>query len=252
MPGAVRLAGSAHSRAVRSANRLEFRSVTKGYERRGGTQIVLSAIDLTVAPGEFVALTGATGSGKTTLLELAAGLQRPTSGSVLVCTDVNGSAASASVDLASLSEARLAHWRLTKVGLLFRSQTLVDTLTAAENVALPLLLAGTSRTHAARRTAHLLDRLGLTELADDLPGELSQGQRYRLGVARALVNSPQLLLADEPTAGLDSVGVDEIMRLLAQLVESDGLTVLLATHDARAAAYATHAYRLVRGRLESA
>lgn len=252
MQGAVRLADSTGHGGVTADYRLEFRAVSQAYRRRGSQQMILSNVDLAVGPGEFVALTGASGAGKTTMLELAAGLQRPTRGSVLFGASVQGSRALQSLDLGSMSEARLAEWRLTKVGVLFRDHTLISTLAAAENVAMPLLLAGAPRSEALQRATSLLGRLGLGSEADLLPGELSRGQRYRLVVARALVNAPQLLVADEPTAGLDSVAADDVMQLLTRLVEDDGLTVLLATHDARAAAYAPAAYRLAGGHLERA
>lgn len=221
---------------------LQLLGVGKSFLRRGGEQTVFSAVNLALQPGEFVALTGASGSGKTTLLEVAVGLQAPTSGSVRLGDTV----------IDRLSEGRMAELRLAKVGLLFKSHTLIDSLGAADNVALPLLLAGTGAKHSLERARALLDRLGMGHLSAELPGDLSQGERHRLQIARALVNEPDLLVADEPTAGLDSVAADDVMRLLAQLVDANGLTVLMATHDVRAAAYAQRSYRLVNGRLESA
>lgn len=239
---AARAASSQRPVAAAQSAQLELRGVTKSFLRRGAEQAVLVGVDLSVAKGGFVALTGASGSGKTTLLELCVGLQRPTAGTVrLGGTLIN-----------ELSEARVAELRLARVGLLFKDHSLIDTLTAADNVALPLLLAGAQAQPAMERARSLLMSLGLEHLATELPGELSQGERHRLQLARALVNEPDLLVADEPTAGLDSVAADEVMRLLAGQVEDHGLTVLMATHDARAAAYAGSAHRLVAGRLERA
>ena len=155
-------------------------------------------------------------------------------------------------DLGALDDARLAELRLTRVGMLFQHHDLIPTLNAAENVALPLLLAGAQRHAALARAERLVERLGIAGRGAELPAELSLGERQRLCVARALVNEPRLLLADEPTAGLDSVAADEVMRLLSELVDEAGLTVLLATHDVRAAAYADRAFRLSGGRLEPA
>lgn len=225
-----------------AGSRLELRGVSQGYLRRGALRTVLDAVDLALEPGAFVALTGASGAGKTTVLELAAGLQRPVAGRVLL----DGA------DLGALDDARLAELRLTRVGMLFQHHDLIPTLNAAENVALPLLLAGAQRHAALARAERLVERLGIAGRGAELPVELSLGERQRLCVARALVNEPRLLLADEPTAGLDSVAADEVMRLLSELVDEAGLTVLLATHDVRAAAYADRAFRLSGGRLEPA
>lgn len=239
---AARASGPHRPVAAADTAQLELRDVTMSFPRRGAEQTVLVGVNLTVAKGSFVALTGASGSGKTTLLELAVGLQRPTAGSV----SIGGTL------ISELSEARVAELRLARVGLLFKDHSLIDTLPAADNVALPLLLAGAQARPAMERAHALLTSLELAHLAAELPGELSQGERHRLQLARALVNDPELLVADEPTAGLDSVAADEVMRLLAGQVEEHGLTVLMATHDARAAAYAHSAYRLLAGRLERA
>lgn len=235
-------AGRGTATAPAAASQLQFLNVGVSFTRRGVTQTVVDAVDLTVLRGSFVALTGASGSGKSLLLELAAGLRQPSWGSVRFL----------GVGLDSLPEARLAQLRLTKMGMLFRNHQLIETLSVGDNVALALMLQDVPRSKALGRAERLLERLGLAPHRDDFPADLSQGQRHRLVVARALVNQPQLLLADEPTAELDSVAADDVMRLLAELVDEEGLTVLLATHDARAAAYAHEAYRLVNGRLESA
>jgi len=239
---AAKVTRSRRHEADPSTAQLVFESVSQSFMRRGSLQAVLTDVDLVLPRGGFVALTGASGSGKTTLLELAVGLQRPTAGTVIF----------GGTDIGRLNDAQLAALRLNRVGLLFRSHTLIASLNALDNVALPLLLAGAPRKGALDRARELLGRLGMGHLASELPDELSQGERYRLGIARALVNEPELLVADEPTAGLDSVAADDVMRLLAGQVEAEGLTVLLAAHDARAAAYAERSYRLVGGRLERA
>lgn len=242
MPTPARVTGPGRAAAAAGTGRLQFHDVTKSFTRRGSTQIVLQGVHLDVPPGGFVALTGASASGKTTLLELAVGLQQPTSGTVRL----------GGTDLATLGDGRLAELRLARIGLLFKHHSLIGSLGAADNVALPLLLSGAPKRPALERARALLVRLGLGHLAAELPAELSQGERNRLAIARALVNDPQLLVADEPTAGLDSVAVDEVMRLLARQVEEVGLSVLLATHDVRAAAYAERSYRLAGGHLERA
>jgi putative ABC transport system ATP-binding protein len=242
MASAVRATGPTRPAALGVRTQLELAAVTKTFTRRGGVQSVLVDVDLTVLAGEFVALTGASGVGKTTLLELAVGLQRPSKGTVQLGGAI----------ITDMSDARMAALRLAKVGLLFKQHALIDTLGAVDNVALPLQLAGTNARRSLERASSLLERLGLGHLRHELPGELSQGERQRLLVARALVNGPELLVADEPTAGLDSVASDEVMRLLARQVDESGLTILMATHDARAAAYAGSAYRLAAGGLERA
>jgi len=242
MASAVSATGRTRPAARGAHTQLELAAVGKTFARRGGVQSVLVNIDLTLLAGEFVALTGASGAGKTTLLELAVGLQRPSQGTVRL----------GGVTITELSDSRVAALRLAKVGLLFKQHGLIDTLGAVDNVALPLQLAGTPASRSLTRALSLLERLGLGHLRCELPGELSQGERQRLQIARALVNAPELLVADEPTAGLDSVAADEVMRLLARQVDEEGLTILMATHDARAAAYAGSAYRLAAGSLERA
>lgn len=225
-------------RAARAA--VELRRVGRSYPKGGLLHTVLDEVSLTLSPGDFVALTGASGAGKSTILELIAGLERPSSGEVLV----------AGRALGPMTDDELARLRLSTIGLLFQEHQLIPTLSAAENVALPLLLAGVARRAALRRADDLAGRLGLGDRGGELPDALSLGERQRLCIARALVNEPDVLLADEPTAGLDSVAADEVMRLLREQAEEDGRTVLIATHDARAAAHADAAYRLRGGQLE--
>ncbi|MBW4718494.1 ABC transporter ATP-binding protein [Saccharothrix obliqua] len=196
---------------------IELRDVSRRYD--GGPPALKDA-SLTVAPGEAVAVLGPSGSGKSTLLNLIAGLDRPDSGTVTV--------AGTRVD--RLGEAAAARYRRDSVGMVFQFFNLLDDLTVADNVALPALLAGRSRAEARRRGAELLGALGVERHADAYPGRLSGGERQRVAVARALVNRPALLLADEPTGALDSAAGEEVGKLLTEL-NADGQTIVLVTHD---------------------
>ena len=205
----------------------------------GPTEVLaLSAVDLDVGAGELVAVMGASGSGKSTLLGLAGGLDRPTSGSVVV----------EGTDLATLTSAQLAALRRRSVGYVFQSFNLLPALTAAENVALPLELDG-RRTRAARAAAlAALEAAGVMDLADRFPDELSGGQQQRVAIARALVGDRRLLLADEPTGALDSVTGDAVLRLLRARCD-DGAAALLVTHEPRYAAWADRIVHLRDGRV---
>ncbi|MER5515262.1 ABC transporter ATP-binding protein [Streptomyces sp. NPDC002763] len=196
---------------------IELRDVTRRYD--AGPPALLD-VTLTVAPGEAVAVLGPSGSGKSTLLNLIAGLDRPDEGTVTV----DG------VRVDRLGEAGAARYRRTKVGMVFQFFNLLDDLTVADNVVLPAQLAGTGRREAARRAAELLESLGIAAHASAYPGRLSGGQRQRVAVARALMNRPALLLADEPTGALDSASGADVSRLLQEL-NADGQTLVLVTHD---------------------
>ncbi|MFG3026099.1 ABC transporter ATP-binding protein [Streptomyces sp. NPDC048254] len=196
---------------------IELRDVTRRYD--AGPPALLD-VTLTVAPGEAVAVLGLSGSGKSTLLNLIAGLDRPDEGTVTV----DG------VRVDRLGEAGAARYRRTKVGMVFQFFNLLDDLTVADNVVLPAQLAGTGRREAARRAAELLESLGIAAHASAYPGRLSGGQRQRVAVARALMNRPALLLADEPTGALDSASGADVSRLLQEL-NADGQTLVLVTHD---------------------
>ncbi|GAA3938808.1 hypothetical protein GCM10023085_20340 [Actinomadura viridis] len=200
----------------------------RGLRRHYGTGRALvravDDVDLAVAPGETVGVVGASGCGKSTLLHLLGGLDRPDAGEVwLGGRRVDG-----------LSETAAARLRRREIGFVFQSFHLVDELSAAENVELPALLAGESRRAARRRAAGLLERMGLGGRARHLPAELSGGQRQRVAVARALVNDPRLLLADEPTGNLDSAAATDVLRLFAAL-RAEGRTLVIVTHDSRVA-----------------
>lgn len=198
----------------------------------------LDGVDLTVAPGEFVAVMGSSGSGKSTLLHLAGGLAKPTTGDVLVQGQ----------SLTSLSPAALAQLRREKVGYVFQDLNLLPALTAAENVAFPRELAGIRPREAAKEAREALEIVGVGELWRRRPEELSGGQAQRVAIARALVGPRRLLLADEPTGALDSTTAREIIALLRQRAD-DGASVVLVTHEARLAAWADRTIQLRDGRI---
>jgi len=208
----------------------------KSYRRGDETVVALADATLAVAAGEMVALVGPSGCGKSTTLNLAAGVDRPDSGTVTVC----------GVDLGAASERALVELRRRAIGVVFQAFHLMPHLSVAENVALPLALAG-ARDDA--RVAALLERVGLTHRRGHYPGELSGGEQQRTAVARALVHRPRLLLADEPTGNLDSASGAEVMRLLDELRRGEGAALLLATHDERLAAAADRVARMADGRI---
>jgi putative ABC transport system ATP-binding protein len=211
--------------------------VTKTYQA-GGVP-ALANVGLGVAAGEVAAITGPSGSGKSTLLNLIAGLDKPTSGTVIV----------AGQRIDSLGESALARFRARHVGIIFQFFNLLEDLTVEGNVLLPAQLAGASRRQARARSAELLERMGLAEHRNAYPARLSGGQRQRVAIARALVNSPELLLADEPTGALDTATGQEIGQLLTEL-NAAGQTLVLVTHDpALATRFAARRIKLTDGRV---
>ncbi|MFF7446465.1 MULTISPECIES: ATP-binding cassette domain-containing protein [unclassified Streptomyces] len=211
--------------------------VAKRYDHTGAP--ALGPIDLGVAQGEALAVTGPSGSGKSTLLNLVAGLDKPTTGTVTVAGE--------RVD--RLSEHALARFRRERIGMVFQFFNLLDDLTVADNIQLPAQLTGTARRAAASRAEELMEVLGIQKHARAYPGRLSGGERQRVAVARALVNRPALLLADEPTGALDSASGQDVRDLLVDL-HRGGQTIVLVTHDpALAAACATRTIHLVDGHL---
>lgn len=195
----------------------------------GKTQVnALRGVDLAILPGEFVALVGPSGSGKSTLLHLIGGLVRPTAGSITV----NG------LELGQSSDRQLVRYRRDTLGFVFQNFNLLPIKRAWENVAVPLMLAGTPLAQRKARALVILGQLGLAHRAEHRPSELSGGEQQRVAIARALANRPRLLLADEPTGNLDSQTGAEIMALLQSLVRDEGLTLLLVTHDPAIASYA--------------
>jgi putative ABC transport system ATP-binding protein len=213
--------------------------VSKDYRRGSETVHVLDGVDLDVPAGDFLALMGPSGSGKTTLLNLIGGLDRPTRGSVQVGAQ----------KLELLSDAGLARWRADHVGFVFQMYNLLPVLTAARNVELPLLLTKLGKGERQKRTAAALALVGLADRAHHKPGELSGGQEQRVGIARAIVGDPQMLLCDEPTGDLDRRSGDEILDLLAALNTKHGKTIIMVTHDPRAAERARRILHLDKGAL---
>ncbi len=208
--------------------------------RRGDERIeILDGLNLEVAQGEFLALMGPSGSGKTTLLNLLGGLDRPTSGTIEVAGEAIG----------NLSEARLAHWRARHIGFVFQLYNLLPALTAEKNVELPLLLTPLGKDQRRRHVATALDVVGLAHRSRHFPRQLSGGQEQRVGIARAIVTDPTLLLCDEPTGDLDRKAGDEILDLLQALNREHGKTIIMVTHDPHAAARATRTVHLDKGRL---
>jgi putative ABC transport system ATP-binding protein len=215
---------------------IQLHQVTKKYD--GGPPAV-DDVSLTVRQGEAVAILGPSGSGKSTVLNLIAGLDRPSSGAVTV----DG------VRVDELGESGSAKYRRTQIGMVFQFFNLLDDLTVGDNVLLPAQLAGMPRPQARARAAELLETLGIAEHARAYPGRLSGGERQRVAVARALINRPALLLADEPTGALDTASGEDVRALLSGL-NRDGQTVLLVTHDLTLAqSCATRTVRLVDGRI---
>jgi putative ABC transport system ATP-binding protein len=216
---------------------VEIRSLIKYYQR--GAQIipVLVDINLDVRLGDYVALMGPSGSGKSTLLNLIAGIDKPSGGTIKV----------GGVDIAGLRDADLAAWRAAHVGFIFQFYNLMPVLTAFENVELPLLLASMSRRERRERVDMALALVGLIDRADHYPGELSGGQQQRVAIARALITDPTLIVADEPTGDLDRTTGAEILGLLEQLNRGLGKTILLVTHDPKAAEKARRIVHLEKG-----
>jgi putative ABC transport system ATP-binding protein len=206
----------------------------RGVRHSFGQTEALRGIDLDVHAGEVLAVMGPSGSGKSTLLHCLAGVLVPTGGSVTY----SPSAGKSPVEISSLGEPKRTRLRLTDFGFVFQFGQLLPELSAVDNVSIPMLLGGTKRSEAMRRSADMLDRLGLDGLGAKLPGELSGGQAQRVAVARALVTSPAVLFADEPTGSLDSLGSENVLTIMLELVREFGTTVVMITHDARTAAYA--------------
>jgi len=218
---------------------VQIRQLSKHYVRGKQSVEVLHGIDLDIPRGDFVALMGPSGSGKTTLLNLIGGLDTPTGGSV----SVDGRR----IDQFKAGE--LARWRAEHVGFVFQFYNLLPVLTAQKNVELPLLLTKMGSAERARRAQVALTLVGLAERAGHKPSELSGGQEQRVAIARALVTDPTLLVCDEPTGDLDRQTADEILGLLQVLNREHGKTIIMVTHDPKAAEYAARTVHLDKGRL---
>ncbi|MBS0457886.1 MAG: ABC transporter ATP-binding protein [Proteobacteria bacterium] len=218
---------------------VSIRNLTKTYQRGPEKVEVLHGIDLDIAQGDFVALMGPSGSGKTTLLNLIGGLDSPTSGSI----DVAGQR------IDQLGSGQLSAWRSNHVGFVFQFYNLMPTLSAQKNVELPLLLTRLSGAQRKRNAGIALQLVGLADRTGHRPGELSGGQQQRVAIARAIVSDPQLLICDEPTGDLDRHSAEEILGLLQSLNREHGKTIVMVTHDPRAAEFATHTLHLDKGTL---
>ena len=217
------------------------RGLTRIYQDEAVPVQALVDVDFDLAAGEFVSLAGPSGSGKSTLLNLIGGLDRPTSGEVRV----DG------VSLSTLNEARLSDLRLNKIGFVFQAYNLIPVLSARENVEFIMQLQGVSAGERGERAVAMLDSLGIGDLANRRPGELSGGQQQRVAVARAIVTNPVLLLADEPSANLDSKTTEELLGLLTRINREHGVTILTATHDPVVMSYALRHVQLHDGRIVS-
>ncbi len=218
---------------------VSVRGLVRQYEQAGQTVRALDGVDLDVATGEFTALMGPSGSGKTTLLNAIGGLDRPDAGEVVV----DG------VSLGGLGKTALSDLRLHRIGFIFQSYNLVPVLTAYENAEFVLLLQGVAPAERRARVLATLDAVGLSGLADRYPGELSGGQQQRVAVARAIAGRPALVLADEPTANLDSKTGAALIALMRDLNQTQGVTFLFATHDPKVQAAARRVVTLVDGRI---
>ena len=222
-----------------SGDLVVLKDISRTYQKGKERVEVLHKLNLTIAEGDFLALMGPSGSGKTTLLNLLGGLDKPTSGTV----EVGGEA------LHSMSSGALSKWRARHVGFIFQFYNLLPVLTAQKNVELPLLLTNLGGKERAKRAATALSIVGLEDRAKHYPRELSGGQEQRVAIARAIVSDPTLLLCDEPTGDLDRETADEILGLLQALNRDHNKTIVMVTHDAVSAEFATHTLFLDKGTL---
>jgi ABC-type antimicrobial peptide transport system, ATPase component len=218
---------------------VRLRKVAKDYKRGAETVHVLHELDLDIPKGDFLALMGPSGSGKSTLLNLIGGLDRPSGGTIEIAGQRTD----------SLSDGQLGKWRANHVGFVFQMYNLLPVLTAERNVELPLLLTSLSGADRHKRVSAALSLVGLADRAKHKPRELSGGQEQRVGIARAIVSDPTLLLCDEPTGDLDRKSGDEILDLLQALNQQQNKTIIMVTHDPHAAARAKHVLHLNKGQL---
>ena len=220
---------------------VQVRNLTKSYRRGGQIVPVLEEISFDIAEGEFLALMGPSGSGKSTLLNLIAGIDKVDSGTITV----------GGVEITTLSETELAAWRGINVGFIFQFYNLIPVLTAYENVELPLLLTRLTRKERREHVELALRIVGLADRMDHRPSQLSGGQQQRVAIARAVVTDPTILVADEPTGDLDRISAEEILYLMDRLNRESGMTVIMVTHDPRAAEKARTIRHLEKGFLNS-
>lgn len=219
---------------------IETRGVKRYYFLEGEEVHALDGVDLTIFRGEYLSIMGPSGSGKSTLFNMIGGLDRPTHGEILLEGE----------DIARLTERKLAWLRGNKIGYIFQTFNLIPTLTAVGNVSLPLVFSGLPQANAEKRAAEVLDRVGLGHRLEHRPEELSGGQRQRVAVARALVNRPAVVLADEPTGNLDLKTGEEILALLKSLQQEIGTTIICATHDHKMLAASDRVCWIVDGRID--
>jgi len=220
-------------------NIVTIRNLSKVYAQGEIQVTALDNISLDIAMGEFLTLMGPSGSGKSTLLHIIAGIDRPTSGECLV----------QGVDVTKLNESKLADWRNHNVGFVFQTFNLIPVLTAYENVELPLLLTRLGRGQRRKQVHTALELVGLADRMHHLPKQLSGGQEQRVAIARALVTDPQLVVADEPTGNLDSHSAHDVLGILQSLTRQTNKTVIMVTHDPKAAAFGSRSIHLEKGEL---
>ncbi len=220
---------------------VDIQHLSKSYRRGDQVVEVLTDISLTIAKGDFLALMGPSGSGKSTLLNMIAGIDAPDSGVLRV----------GEVDITRLDESRLAAWRAANVGFIFQFYNLMPVLTAFENVELPLLLSGLSKRQRHEHVDLVLGMVNLLDRSDHYPTQLSGGQQQRVAIARAVVSDPEIIVADEPTGDLDRVAAQDILALLKRLNEDLGKTIIMVTHDQRAADSAHSVQHLDKGVLST-
>jgi len=218
---------------------IELKGIERAFQLGDSTVHALTALNLSIAAGEYVAVMGPSGSGKSTLLNLIAGIDTVDSGSIVV----DG------IDIATLDESDLARWRAAHVGFIFQFYNLIPVLTAYENVELPLLLTSLSRRERREHVETALDVVGLSDRLEHYPSQLSGGQQQRVAIARAIVTDPTILVADEPTGDLDRVSAGEILGLMSRLNLEQGKTIIMVTHDPRAAEKAHIVRHLEKGLL---
>ena len=215
------------------------RDLTKIYRQGDIDVTALNRVSLDITPGEFIALMGPSGSGKSTLLHIIAGIDSATSGSVKV----------QGIEVANLDESQLADWRNQNVGFVFQSFNLIPVLTAAENVELPLLLTALSRPERREQVRNALELVGLGDRGHHRPDQLSGGQQQRAAIARSLVTDPVLIVADQPTGTLDAQSATDVLTILQTLSRDAGKTVIMVTHDPKAAVYGTRSLHLEKGEI---
>lgn len=222
-------------------SQIELKEVIKEYQMGESIVKALDGVDLEIEQGDFAAIMGPSGSGKSTLMNMVGALDTPTTGTVNFDQD----------DISKLSQNQLAVLRGEKVGFIFQEFNLIPTMTAEENVELPMLLRGKSKKARRKRSSELLEEVGLGNRKKHYPNELSGGQRQRVSIARALANNPKVVLADEPTGNLDSETGENVLELLQRLNEEEGKTIIMVTHDEHDASYADYIINIKDGKIDN-